>query len=164
VPGEHLPCCGREPRRLTLRTMIDDPRLQLLRRAFEQRSALTLGRKQETIEAAVALLLRPRSTVELLLIQRAEHPSDPWSGHMALPGGRRDPGDPDLLHTALREVREETGIKAQRDAQLIGALDEVQARSRRQPPVLVTPYAVAAARAAAARPGRRAAGGGGGGA
>lgn len=135
--------------------MVDDPRLQTLRRGFEGRSARTLGRAAETIEAAVALLLRPRSSVELLLIQRAEHPADPWSGHMALPGGRRDPGDVDLLDTALREVREETEIVAYRERHLLGVLDEVQAGSLRLPPVLIAPYALAVAPTTVARPALR---------
>ena len=59
----------------------------------------------------IGRLLGPRGTtpgdaqasedLELLLIRRAEHPLDPWSGHIALPGGRRDPGDPDRLATML---------------------------------------------------------------
>ncbi len=63
--------------------------------------------------AAVAAILRAGSEAhgaEILLIRRAEHPSDPWSGHMALPGGRRDDGDHDLEETAVRETREEVGI------------------------------------------------------
>src|SRR5688500_1599108 len=53
--------------------------------------------------AAVAAVLRrgPLDT-ELLLIRRAERDGDPWSGHMALPGGHRQPEDSDLLATALR--------------------------------------------------------------
>jgi 8-oxo-dGTP pyrophosphatase MutT (NUDIX family) len=45
---------------------------------------------------------QPREA-ELLLIRRAEHPSDPWSGHMALPGGRNDPQDTSLYETVVRE-------------------------------------------------------------
>ncbi|MGH7339454.1 MAG: NUDIX domain-containing protein, partial [Candidatus Rokuibacteriota bacterium] len=61
-------------------------------------------------EAAVALLVRPRADLEILLIKRAEHPRDPWSGHMALPGGRRSTTDADLVATAFRETEEETGV------------------------------------------------------
>ena len=61
--------------------------------------------------AAVALMLRERSgRLELLVIQRAEKAGDPWSGHMALPGGRREPGDRDAYDTARRETLEEVGI------------------------------------------------------
>ena len=58
-----------------------------------------------TPQAAVALLLTPDPD-RLLLIRRAEREGDPWSGHLALPGGRRDESDTDLLATALRETFE----------------------------------------------------------
>lgn len=63
--------------------------------------------------AAVAVLVRgaggPRP--EVLLGRRREDPRDPWSGHIALPGGRRAPLDRDLLDTALRECQEESGLE-----------------------------------------------------
>lgn len=77
-------------------------------------------------QAAVAALLVPaRDDFELLLIRRAERAGDPWSGHMALPGGRRDPADLDLLDTVLREVREEVGVELDR-ALLLGELDDLR--------------------------------------
>lgn len=61
-------------------------------------------------EAAVALLHAvPADSV--LLIRRTVRESDSWSGQWSLPGGRRDPGDVDLLRTALRELEEECGIR-----------------------------------------------------
>src|SRR4051812_3842337 len=55
--------------------------------------------------AAVAAILRDAAEgPEILFIRRAEHPQDPWSGHMAFPGGREEPGDADLLETAIRET------------------------------------------------------------
>jgi 8-oxo-dGTP pyrophosphatase MutT (NUDIX family) len=61
--------------------------------------------------AATALVLGdgPHGPV-VCFIHRAERPGDRWSGHMALPGGRRDPGDPDLATTARRETFEEVGL------------------------------------------------------
>jgi 8-oxo-dGTP pyrophosphatase MutT (NUDIX family) len=80
-------------------------------------------------EAAVALVVQPGPVgPDLLLIRRSERAGDPWSGHMALPGGRRDPGDPDLLQTAVRETREEIGIDPLASGSLLGALDEVTPR------------------------------------
>jgi 8-oxo-dGTP pyrophosphatase MutT (NUDIX family) len=61
-------------------------------------------------EAAVALVRARAPEESILLIRRTEREGDPWSGHWSLPGGRRDPGDPDLLHTALRELAEECSI------------------------------------------------------
>jgi 8-oxo-dGTP pyrophosphatase MutT (NUDIX family) len=70
---------------------------------------------------------------ELLLIRRAEHPGDPWSGHMALPGGRRDREDASLLATAIRETREEVGIDLAAHGALLTRLPDVPAvvRGRR---------------------------------
>jgi 8-oxo-dGTP pyrophosphatase MutT (NUDIX family) len=63
--------------------------------------------------AAVALvfLATPSGGPELLFIERALRESDPWSGHMAFPGGRRDRADPDLAATSMRETREEVGLE-----------------------------------------------------
>ncbi|MCA9764471.1 MAG: NUDIX domain-containing protein, partial [Gemmatimonadetes bacterium] len=57
-------------------------------------------------QAAVALLLVPAPD-RLLLIRRADRLGDPWSGHLALPGGRQEPADASLLETAIRETAEE---------------------------------------------------------
>jgi 8-oxo-dGTP pyrophosphatase MutT (NUDIX family) len=84
--------------------------------------------------AAVAMVLREESRdLELLLIRRAEHPNDPWSGQMAFPGGRREHGDRDLLATAVRETREETAIDLDRVGHALGPLDEVRAMARMRP-------------------------------
>lgn len=84
--------------------------------------------------AAVALILRDGETgLELLFIRRAEHPHDPWSGQMAFPGGRAEPGDADLVATAMRETWEEIGIDLARAAERVGALDEVRAMARMRP-------------------------------
>src|SRR5262245_39852984 len=48
---------------------------------------------QRPVAAVVAMVRPGRGGAELLLIERAEHPDDPWSGHMALPGGRYEPCD-----------------------------------------------------------------------
>jgi 8-oxo-dGTP pyrophosphatase MutT (NUDIX family) len=56
-------------------------------------------------------MLRERNLgLELLVIRRAENELDPWSGHMALPGGGREPGDESVYDTARRETLEEIGI------------------------------------------------------
>jgi 8-oxo-dGTP pyrophosphatase MutT (NUDIX family) len=81
--------------------------------------------------AAVAAL-RERDEPEILLIKRATHPRDPWSGHMAFPGGRQDPCDVDSVATAIRETREEVGIDLAAHGRLLGTLDDVQAVWRAQ--------------------------------
>lgn len=81
--------------------------------------------------AAVAAVLRPRpGGAEVLLIRRAAREGDPWSGHMALPGGREDMADPDLCHTATRETHEEVGLDLTRYGRLLGRLDDIPAIAR----------------------------------
>jgi 8-oxo-dGTP pyrophosphatase MutT (NUDIX family) len=90
------------------------------------------------IWAAVSVVLAP-SPDALLLIRRAERSGDPWSGHMALPGGRREPGDGSLLETAIRETVEELALRLD-PSQLLGALDDVIPRTPVLPPVAVRPF------------------------
>ena len=81
--------------------------------------------------AAVSLVLRQAEPgLELLFIHRAEHPDDRWSGQMAFPGGRAEPGEDDLAVTAVRETAEETGVDLRESGELLGALDEMQAMAR----------------------------------
>jgi 8-oxo-dGTP pyrophosphatase MutT (NUDIX family) len=47
---------------------------------------------------------------EILFIKRAGRAGDRWSGHTALPGGKRDPEDVDDCAAAIRETREEIGL------------------------------------------------------
>jgi 8-oxo-dGTP pyrophosphatase MutT (NUDIX family) len=79
--------------------------------------------------AAVALLLRERGeTLEILVIKRAEKIDDPWSGHMALPGGGWEPGDEGAYDTARREALEEIGVDLN-EGRLLGRLDDMGPRS-----------------------------------
>jgi 8-oxo-dGTP pyrophosphatase MutT (NUDIX family) len=102
--------------------------------------------------AAVALVLAPDADgrAALLFIKRAEHPKDPWSGQMALPGGRHDATDPDLLATAVRETAEETGLQLAPDA-LLGELDDLRPVSPHLPPLVVRPFVFAIPRMPALR-------------
>jgi 8-oxo-dGTP pyrophosphatase MutT (NUDIX family) len=93
--------------------------------------------------AAVALVLRvtaPALPPELLFVRRAEWPGDPWSGHVAFPGGRHEAGDASPWHTAARETREETGLDLLGPARLLGTLDELHPRTPVLPPIVVRPH------------------------
>ena len=94
------------------------------------------------MRAAVALLLQPRpDDIYVLFIHRAHHPHDPWSGHMAFPGGRHEPEDPDLLVTIQRETHEEIGISLDEHGEYLGRLAEVQAMARgKQTSMIVSPF------------------------
>ena len=84
--------------------------------------------------AAVAVVLREGTAgIEILFIRRAEHPHDPWSGQMAFPGGRVEPGDADLVATAVRETSEEIGLDLASVGDCLGALDELRAMARMRP-------------------------------
>jgi 8-oxo-dGTP pyrophosphatase MutT (NUDIX family) len=62
--------------------------------------------------------------VEVILTLRVTHPKDPHSGQVSFPGGRREAGDDDRVHTALREAHEELGIPPER-VRVVGRLDEM---------------------------------------
>jgi 8-oxo-dGTP pyrophosphatase MutT (NUDIX family) len=110
--------------------------------------ALAVRVRREELEeeglrwAAVAMVLRGASIAEaeLLFIRRAERVGDPWSGHVAFPGGRRDPADVTLEETARRESMEELGVDLGADARLIGVLDDLRPRSAVLPSIAVRPF------------------------
>ncbi len=91
-------------------------------------------------EAAVSLILRTGADLEVLLIKRAESERDPWSGHVALPGGRRDPEDANLTRTAIREAAEETGVELSSSGWSLGRLGQVVPSHPALPPITITPY------------------------
>lgn len=110
-------------------------------RLRESLSTPRLARDEDSslLWAAVAAVLTPDPHATLLLIRRAERPGDPWSGHMALPGGRRESGDEGLLATAIRETYEEVGITLRKE-HLLGSLEDVIPRIPVLPPVAVRPF------------------------
>jgi 8-oxo-dGTP pyrophosphatase MutT (NUDIX family) len=95
--------------------------------------------------AAVALVLREstRSGLELLFIRRAEYPGDPWSGQVAFPGGRHEPGDETLVDTAIRETHEELSLDLRASGRVIGCLDDLHPRTPVLPPIVVRPFVFA---------------------
>ncbi len=75
--------------------------------------------------AAVAVVLSPEAKeTRLLFIERAEHPNDPWSGHIAFPGGRIEEQDTSPRCAAEREALEEVGLKLD-SAACLGHLNDV---------------------------------------
>lgn len=118
-----------------------DPRIASLEDCLRSRSPVEVD-DPVARRAAVAILIRIGQTgePELFFIQRAEYEGDPWSGHIAFPGGRAEPGDDSLMHTAMRETLEETEIDLRESSELLGVLDDLHPRTTRLPAVIVRPF------------------------
>ena len=110
--------------------------LSRLGAALEQPAAAESGEEPALRRASVAMVLRPSGAeaqdirhFEIALIERARRPGDPWSGQVAMPGGRADGTDLDLVHTAIRETEEEVGLTLTREA-CLGGLGDHRAHTR----------------------------------
>ena len=100
--------------------LIGDRELQRIR-AYEPE----IRREQSLLTAAVAIILRDSDDgSEVLLMQRAKHERDPWSGQMSFPGGKIEPEDSNSKATAMREAREEVGARLS-DEDFVGQLDDL---------------------------------------
>ena len=140
-----------------LAALLAHPDVERLRGALAARPGAPYEPRDDDLpvrRAAVALVLRgPEAAggpgavgpVELLFVKRAEWEGDPWSGHVAFPGGRHEPGDATLWDTAARETHEETGLDLRRDGVVLGVLDDLHPRTPVLPSIAVRPYVVAAA-------------------
>ncbi len=92
-------------------------------------------------QAAVAIILRDGAQgSEVLLIERAVREGDPWSGHMAFPGGRRDPADASTIAVARRETHEEVGLDLS-DSEYLGRLDDLMGNPRVSPKLVISAHA-----------------------
>ncbi len=81
--------------------------------------------EQSLLRAAVAIILRDgENGTEFLMMQRAIHEDDPWSGQMSFPGGKIDPQDESARHAAERETLEEVGVKLS-ESDYVGRLDDL---------------------------------------
>lgn len=123
---------------------MDDARARLARLEAQlaERPGVRVEVEARVRRAAVLATFRVADDgeLELLLIKRAEYEGDPWSGHVALPGGRHEPHDTSLEDTAVRETQEELGIDVRADGRVLGTLDDLHPRTPVLPPILVRPY------------------------
>lgn len=113
--------------------------LRRLKNSLQQHPGQIIGGAERSKRAAVALVIRPN--MDVLFIRRSKQEGDPWSGHMALPGGRRDPSDPTLDFVARRETLEEVGVDLD-PTTLIGRMNEVASPVRTNR-LVVTPFVFA---------------------
>jgi 8-oxo-dGTP pyrophosphatase MutT (NUDIX family) len=83
--------------------------------------------------AAVAVVLREvGGAPEVLFIERARRKGDPWSGHMAFPGGRVEAVDAHPRQAAERETLEEVGLDLD-GASYLGRLTDLRGRHAAAP-------------------------------
>lgn len=118
-----------------------DPRIVRLESALASRKNIEVH-DPAARRAAVAILIRLGSSdePEIFFIQRAIFDGDPWSGQIAFPGGREEPGDTDLADTAARETFEETAFDLKNEATMIGILDDLRPRVVHLPAIVVRPF------------------------
>lgn len=96
----------------------------------EQAAAIEL---HSAIEAAVLVPLHIRRGLIHAVFTERHHELPRHAGEISFPGGRREPEDPDLIATALREAHEEVGIPPD-SVEVIGALEPA--------PTVVSGYAI----------------------
>jgi 8-oxo-dGTP pyrophosphatase MutT (NUDIX family) len=120
------------------------PTLDAIRLAFASRQPSLIPEGGQR-RAGVAMVLRddPGDVgPSVLFIERARWEGDPWSGHMAFPGGRVDPGDRDARAAAERETLEEVGLRLD-DAEFIGRLDDRQGNPRTHRTLVISGFVYA---------------------
>ena len=97
--------------------------------------------ERQSADAAVTLLLKlSDKDLKILIVKRTKNPIDPWSGQMALPGGKRDAKDQNLKETVVRETFEETNINLLDRCRFLGAMEAL--RSTQRPEMKILPFVV----------------------
>lgn len=116
--------------------------LELIQNRLDEHSPAKKLLRRFKKRSAVAMVLSVRDgELHILMIKRAQREGDPWSGHMAFPGGRVDPDDANAFAAALRETEEEVGLQLAADEEYIGRLSDLSARPRlRTLGMTVTPF------------------------
>lgn len=90
-------------------------------------------------DAAVALILKiENQDTEVFFVKRAEYPGDPYSGQIALPGGKRHLEDKNLKQTVVRETLEETNVNLLESCRFLGTMDVLE--STLSPKMNVLPF------------------------
>jgi len=112
-----------------------------LENLLSERDANEILREGDFVHASVMMILKENGqSYSMLFIKRPENERDPFSGHMAFPGGRMEGSDKSKLETAVRETIEEVGIDINLSGRILGALDDVNPNNPRARNYLVTPY------------------------
>lgn len=127
---------------------INRRRLERLRAGLEPAERLARHRGGNGRGAAVLMPIFERAgDLHLIYIRRSDR-VESHRGQVAFPGGRVDPTDPNLLHTALREAHEEVGIEPA-TVEVLGGFQGAVARTSE---IHVTPFVGVIPPAEALRP------------
>ncbi|MFP6581580.1 MAG: CoA pyrophosphatase [Candidatus Hydrogenedentota bacterium] len=121
--------------------MTEPLNIESIRDAMASHEPDTRASENATRNAAVAMIIANHEELDLaaLFIQRAEHPGDPWSGQMAMPGGRNEDSDASYQHAAMRETLEEVGVTLT-DEMCIGRLHDLYGGRLEAHRMAVSPY------------------------
>jgi len=106
------------------------PRIDYIRAALCEARPLVRsvrGKRHACVAAVLRSGAEDPNIPEVLIIRRTEREGDPWSGHMAFPGGRCELDDISPRFTAERETREEVGLDLAA-AEYLGRLDDMAAK------------------------------------
>jgi len=79
---------------------------------------------QKAKQAGVLILLYPHEQTVFTALMQRNHDGHAHSGQISFPGGKKEPTDATLTHTALRETREEFGID-DTAVQVLGTLTQL---------------------------------------
>ncbi len=99
--------------------------LSSIRKNLASHTPELIPKGESSQSAAVSVIVcQTQNEVDVLFIERATRADDPWSGQMAFPGGKHEPGDVHGLATAIRETHEEVGLNLPAQS-CIGRLDDL---------------------------------------
>jgi 8-oxo-dGTP pyrophosphatase MutT (NUDIX family) len=93
-----------------------------LERILAQREKRYIKDASRVPSAVLIPLYQKHGHYYIVLSRRTEKVKD-HKGQISFPGGARDTNDRNLLHTAIRESREEIGLRT-KDIEVIGELDD----------------------------------------
>ena len=101
--------------------------IDTVRKRLRQHKYVPITPDESEIGAAVLVpLYFLGNDLHVIFTKRTMHMSM-QQGHVSFPGGRREPGDKDLLETALRESHEEIGLDPQH-VEILGRIDDFSTR------------------------------------
>ena len=93
-----------------------------------------------SVRSAVAIVITSSPPYQALFIKRAIRKGDPWSGDIAFPGGKKQSEDKSSLETALRELKEETGLIPSDTTPIYRLNDRITRVHHKNLPMTISPW------------------------